>query len=101
MLMVEGSLILSCLIPAFHFADGTAAPIMASGLFTFNVGLLLAVRFHRAKRPSDRRTSYILVVAMWAVLPLFGTLPFLSTGVLHSFSDALFECPHPSCCGAA
>ena len=89
--MVEGSLILSCLIPAFHFADGTASPIMASGLFTFNVGLLLLVRFRRAKRPSDRRASYLVVVAMWIVLPLFGTLPFLSTGVLHSFADALFE----------
>ena len=91
MLMVEGTLILSCLIPAFHFADGTVSAIMASGLFTFNVGLLLLVRFHRAKRPADRRASYLLVVAMWMVLPLFGTLPFLATGVLHTFSDALFE----------
>ena len=91
MLMVEGILILSCLIPAFHFADGTWSHILASGLFTFNVGLLLLVSFHRAKRPADKRTSYLLVVAMWVVLPLFGTLPFLSTGVLHTFPDALFE----------
>ena len=89
--MVEGLLILSCLIPALHFADGTASPILASGLFTFNVGLLLLVRFHRAKRPTDRRVAYLLVVTMWLVMPLFGTLPFLSTGVLHTFADALFE----------
>ena len=89
--MVEGMLILSCLIPAFHFDDGTAAPILASGLFTFNIGMLLRVSFHRAKRPSDRRAAYLLVVTMWMVMPLFGTLPFLATGVLHTFSDALFE----------
>ena len=89
--MVEGLLILSCLIPALHFADGTASPILASGLFTFNVGLLLLVRFHHAKRPTDRRVAYLLVVTMWLVMPLFGTLPFLSTGVLHTFADALFE----------
>ncbi len=89
--MVEGLLILSCLIPAFHFADGTASPIMASGLFTFSVGLLLKTRFRHARRPSDRRASYLIVVTMWLVLPLFGTLPFLATGVLHSFADALFE----------
>ena len=89
--MVEGLLILSCLIPALHFADGTASPILASGLFTFNIGLLLLVRFHRAKRPTDRRVAYLLVVTMWLVMPLFGTLPFLSTGVLHTFADALFE----------
>ena len=89
--MVEGLLILSCLIPALHFADGTASPILASGLFTFNVGLLLLVRFRSAKRPTDRRVAYLLVVTMWLVMPLFGTLPFLSTGVLHTFADALFE----------
>lgn len=44
MLMVEGFLMLLCLIPAFHFADGTWAPITASGLFTLNVGLLLLDR---------------------------------------------------------
>ena len=89
--MVEGLLILSCLIPALHFADGTASPILASGLFTFSVGLLLRVRFRSAKRPTDRRVAYLLVVTMWLVMSLFGTLPFLSTGVLHSFADALFE----------
>ncbi len=91
MLMVEGTLILSCLIPAIHFADGTVLPITLSGLFTFCVGLLLLVRYRRANRSADKRTSYLLVVTMWIVLPIFGALPFLATGVLHSFSDALFE----------
>lgn len=91
MLMVEGTLILSCLIPALHFADGTVLPITLSGLFTFSVGLLLLVRYRHANRSTDKRTSYLLVVAMWVVLPLFGALPFLTTGVLHSFADALFE----------
>ena len=89
--MVEGLLILSCLIPALHFSDGTWADILVSGLFTFNIGLMLLVSFRKAKRITDKRTSYVLVVAMWVVLVLFGTLPFLTTGVLHSFSDALFE----------
>ena len=89
--MVEGLLILSCLIPALHFSDGTWADILVSGLFTFNVGLMLVVCFRKAKRSTDKRTSYVLVVSMWVVLVLFGTLPFLTTGVLHSFPDALFE----------
>ena len=41
--MVEGLLILSCLIPALHFSDGTWADILVSGLFTFNIGLMLLV----------------------------------------------------------
>ena len=91
MLMVEGLLMLSCLIPAIHFADGTVWPITLTGLFTFSAGLLLLVRYRYANRTTDKRTSYLLVVAMWVVLPIFGALPFLATGVLHSFADALFE----------
>lgn len=91
MLVVEGAMILSCLIPAFHFADGTWAPITASGLFTLNVGLMLWVSFKRARQVPVKRMAFLLVVVMWVVLALFGTLPYLATGVVHTFSDALFE----------
>ncbi len=90
-LMVEGLMILSCLIPALHFSDGTWEQIALSGLFTFFVGLLLKVRFRRARTMHNRRMAYLLVVLMWVVLGLFGTLPFLTTGTLIHFPDALFE----------
>ncbi len=91
MLMVEGGLILSCLIPALHFGDGTVSAITVSGLFTFNVGLFLTVSFHHVPRITDKRLAYLLVVLMWVVLSLFGTLPYLATGATTSFADALFE----------
>ena len=91
LLMVEGALILSCLIPAFHFADDTWAKITVSGLFTFNIGLFLTVRYHNARRITDKRIAYLLVVVMWVVLSLFGALPYLATGVTTSFANALFE----------
>lgn len=91
MLMVEGLLMFFCLIPAIHFHDGTTSPILASGLFTFFLGLWLRLNFRHAKSIADRRHSYLLVVLTWVALSLFGTLPFLATGALHSFSDALFE----------
>ena len=90
-LMAEGLLILSCLIPALHFHDGTWWNITVSGLFTFNVGLFLFVRFRKTRHLVNQRMAYLLVVLMWVVLSLFGTLPFLATGTLLSFPDALFE----------
>ena len=90
-LMAEGLLILSCLIPALHFHDGTWWNITVSGLFTFNVGLFLFVRFRKTRPLVNQRMAYLLVVLMWVVLSLFGTLPFLATGTLLSFPDALFE----------
>ena len=91
LLMVEGVLILSCLIPALHFGDGTWSAVTASGLFTFNVGLFLYVTFHRFRTIDDRRMAFLLVVMIWVVLALFGMLPFLTTGTVRSFTDALFE----------
>ena len=91
MLIVEGALILTCLIPAIHFADGTWPAITVSGLFPLCVGLLLSVTFRHARRITDKRMAYLLVVLMWVVLSLFGTLPYLATGVVTTFADALFE----------
>lgn len=90
-LMAEGIAMLSCLIPALHFHDGTWAPILLSGIFTLSFGCLL--RFANAGHNliHDRRMSYLLVVLIWVVLSLFGTLPFLTTGAVHSVADAFFE----------
>ena len=52
MLIVEGLLILSCLIPAFHFHDGTWTPILSSGLFTCSLGTLLTSLFRHAHKPN-------------------------------------------------
>ena len=84
-------MILSCLIAALHFADGTWQAITESGLFTFAIGLFGMVRYSGARTMRDRRLAYLLVVLMWVVLALFGTLPFLATGTLTNFADALFE----------
>ena len=91
LLMVEGVLMLACLIPAIHFHDGTVSQMLVSGLFTFYVGLMLLLRFRHARMLTDKRMAYLLVVLMWVVLAFFGTLPFLTTGVVTHFSDALFE----------
>ena len=82
MLMVEGLMILSCLIAALHFADGTWQAITESGLFTFAIGLFGMVRYSGARTMRDRRLAYLLVVLMWVVLALFGTLPFLATACM-------------------
>ena len=91
MLMAEGVMMLSCLIPALHFSDGTWWSITVSGLFTLSMGLLLFFLFRKTRHLVNQRMAYLLVVLMWAVLALFGTLPFLTTGTLLSFADALFE----------
>ena len=91
LLMVEGSLMLLCLIPAYHYNDGSSTAIQLSAAFTFAVGCLAFVHFARYRYFQDRRMAFVLVVAVWLVLVLFGTLPYLATGTTHQFVDALLE----------
>ena len=96
MLVAEGALMALCLVPAFHFADGTQDPIVLCSAFTLAVGTMLWVSFGKYRRIEDRRMSYLLVVLMWLVLTLFATLPFLVTGAtvpIHPspFTAAWFE----------
>ena len=73
------------------FRSGTVSGIAASGLFTAAVGALLVVHNHRHRSITDRRIAFLYVVLLWFVMALFGTLPFLATGALRSFSEAYFE----------
>lgn len=82
---------LMCLIPSIHFADGTVLPIALSGCFTIAVGTLLSVSFRGWRSISDKRTAFVIVVAIWVALSLFATLPLMATGSVLSFTDAFFE----------
>ena len=101
LLMAEGVLMALCLIPAWHFADGTTPQIALCSAVTFAVGAFLHFRFLHFRNIKDRRMSYLLVALLWIVLSLFATLPFLATGATHSFTYAWFEAMSGfSTCGA-
>ena len=91
MLVAEGGLMSLCLVPALHFADGTAEAIGLCSLFTLAMGALLWVTYGRYRRIDDRRMSYLLVVLLWLVLALFAVLPLLATGASTDFTAAAFE----------
>ena len=91
MLMAEGGLMALCLVPAWHFADGTLGPIAVSAGFTLAVGCLMWYRHQHDTVIEDRRMSYLLVVLLWVLLSLFATLPFMTTGATTNFTNAWFE----------
>ena len=90
-LMAEGGLMALCVVPAWHFADGTLMEVGLCAAFTLTVGALLAFSFRRQRQIEDRRMSFLLVTLLWLVLSLFATLPLLATGAAPSFTEAWFE----------
>lgn len=89
-LIAEGCAMLLSLIPALHFSDGTALSVLVTGCFTLCCGALLVVLFDKSS-VSDRRTPFVMVVLLWIVLALFGSIPFLVLVPELGFADAFFE----------
>ena len=54
-------------------------------------GLVLRLFARNCDNTLSRRDAYLVVTLTWTVFSLFGTLPFLLGGYLHSFTDAFFE----------
>ena len=91
LLFIEASLLLlSLLVAVFYQQDDVFAFIVAT-LATIGGGLALKWKGHGADNSMTRRDAYLVVSLSWIVFSLFGTLPFLVSGCLTSFTDAYFE----------
>lgn len=67
-------------------------PLLVSGGLVMLFGGLLGL-FTRKDTNTNigKREGYIIVSTAWVIISLFGTLPFILSGAIPSFSDAFFE----------
>lgn len=80
------------LVLSIYERDGMQFALAVSGMLILMAGLFLRNMVGgKAEYKLRQDESYWLTVAAWVVMPLFGTLPYLFTGVTQSFTDALFE----------
>ena len=83
------------LIPAvidMAAGSGNGGAFVTSALYTGLVGILIALSTRNALgRGLDVRQAYLLTVAIWGLVPMFGALPFMIGAPGLSFTDAYFE----------
>lgn len=97
LLMVEAVFMLFSAFVGEFFNETAATSIYFSSGITFITG---AVQFFITKSTKEKQTitkreGFITVTLSWLVLTLFGTLPYLLSGAIPSFTNAFFE----SICG--
>lgn len=89
-LRVEGLLFALPLITAAVYREWTVAPVYLALL----VGCV-AVGQLFSKKPKDmalyQKDGYVIVAFAWILLSLVGALPFVLTGEIRGYIDALFE----------
>jgi len=92
LLILEGFFMFAGLGFSFYFSDDQPLILLFSGLITSVSGALLWVFTRQQKNwQIGRREGYIIVSTAWIVISFFGTLPFLLSGSITNFTDALFE----------
>jgi trk system potassium uptake protein len=74
------------------YGDGCVRPLLLSGLITSLTGffLFLLVR-KKANEHLSHRDGIAIVTIGWVAAGLFGTLPYLLSGAVPTFTDACFE----------
>jgi trk system potassium uptake protein TrkH len=92
LLALTGLLMFSGIPFSIYYNDNDVIDILISGLITAFTGFLIWSFTHKnLDMEIGKRESYLIVTVGWFIVSLFGTLPFLISGYLPSFTDAFFE----------
>ena len=90
-LIVEAAAMVPSLLVALYFGDGDAMALAA----TMALLLVLGVPVYILSKPQNTnlraREGFLVVPLAWLLLSVFGALPFVFSGMIPHFADALFE----------
>jgi trk system potassium uptake protein TrkH len=91
LLLVVAVFMLSGILVAWYYNE-SIWPLLISALFTGMVGgLIWLVLGKRQKKGIAKREGYLIVALSWVVVSLFGTIPYILSGSIPSFTNAFFE----------
>ncbi len=85
-----GFMLLSALI-SLIYQDGVTLNILLAGIITIMAGALVMFKTRDHKKVMNKREGYIVVTFGWLIMALSGTLPYVLSGAIPSFTNAFFE----------
>lgn len=91
LLLFNGAFMLLAALISFIYKDGVTTQILLSGLLVVIAGGILMVTTKNHKKELNKRDGYLVVSFGWIVMALTGTLPYILTESIPSFTDAFFE----------
>jgi trk system potassium uptake protein TrkH len=91
LLLIEGFSMLLPLGVALYFDEGDVTAIAISSGISIILGALAWFLTQRGDKTISKREGYIIVSIVWVVFSLFGSLPFVLSGHIPSFTNAFFE----------
>ena len=78
-------------IVSWAYSDGVTLELLLAGISTLLLGVALMFFTREHKKELNKRDGYIVVAIGWIVMSLSGTLPYVFTETIPSFTNAFFE----------
>ncbi len=91
LLLFESIFMFTSIFFALYYHEAIE-PIIISGTITFVTGgMLFLLTLKSNNKDIGKREGFMIVTAAWIVISFFGTLPYIFSGVIPSFTNAFFE----------
>ena len=91
LLLFNGGFVLIASLISLIYKDGVTLQLFSAGIVTLVIGALVMLFTRRHQKEMNKREGYIVVTFGWIIMALAGTLPYIFTGSISSFTDAFFE----------
>ncbi|WP_299315209.1 potassium transporter TrkG [uncultured Aquimarina sp.] len=91
LLLCNGGFMLIATIVSFIYKDGVTMQIMLAALSTMFLGIILMFLTKEHQKSINKREGYIVVTFGWIFMSLSGTLPYIFSEAIPSFTNAFFE----------
>lgn len=89
--VLNGVFMLLAVPISLYFNENSAVGISLAGLITLILGFSMWFFNRKAPKTLQARDGYLIVTLGWLMLTFTGTLPYLLTGSIPNFTNAIFE----------
>lgn len=89
--MLNGVFMLLAIPFSLYHKEDAVSGILTAGLVTIFIGFIMWFTNRNAPKNLHKKEGYIIVTFGWLILSITGTLPYLFTGAIPNFTDAIFE----------
>ena len=91
LLIVESIAMAIALLVSLFYQESDSLAFVLSAAISFGLGLVTVLSTQKANKNIGKREGFIIVSLVWIVFSLFGSIPYLLSGTIPSFTDAFFE----------
>lgn len=91
LLIVNGCFMLLSALVSWYYKDGVLHEMISAGAVALVTGGIIMFYTKNHRKEVQKREGYIIVAFGWIFMSLIGTLPYIFTGAIPSFTDAFFE----------